>query len=479
LCEPKRDLTTLCALITGDARLFSMFRRDAPPDACPFKGPFTFSYSRGHGLCSKPASTIDSCTSDSKLLFKYQACPDVQGTESSGLEGGPGLSEEDKFRCFAWERARETEPKLAYRMAQSGDATCNGVFSAYDGAKTLKISRAGSYSGCEFPHWVSRHRHWHALDHGASYSVSHRNTTLRLHHTRTTPHPHNTPSRTHTLPDDDTGQGVPSQLKASTEARMVCSMRREAKPYRAVFVTHFTTGCSSGYVCTVFYRRNGHIIEMQQGSRAVRAMDACHPMYFNTSTAPHTTLTSNAPSRRACPLVGVWVAGGGECGRDVTHLRAGCSSLHSLNFVNACPKESIKQSFVCHGNWDEDGSIYVVASPDDHPAHRYCIIASSRNYNNNNNNKHSNKSSTTTTTTNAGGGGGKMLQITAHAHSCPRHQVPPTTTLSINFTAQGECESANTPSGTQRHSPHFTTTFLLYILLTTTLNRISHVHNPR
>ncbi|CAN8010983.1 unnamed protein product, partial [Ixodes pacificus] len=56
---------------------------DASPVACPFRGPFTFTYNRGHGDCKNPVSTVDSCTADWHILFRFQACADVQGTESS------------------------------------------------------------------------------------------------------------------------------------------------------------------------------------------------------------------------------------------------------------------------------------------------------------------------------------------------------------------------------------------------------------
>ncbi|KAK8722897.1 hypothetical protein OTU49_012111, partial [Cherax quadricarinatus] len=297
LCEPSRDLASLCAQITGDALLFSMFRRDAPPAPCPFKGPLTFSYTRGHGQCGVPASSVDSCTSDSRLLFKYQACPDVQGTESSveevecighwkegstryfvgRLEGSRALTDEDRYRCFAWERAREAEDNIDYRMAQSGDATCNGVFSAYDGSKTLRIKKVGSYSGCEFPSWVSNHRRWHALDRGASYSLAHHNTTLRLHHSHNSRAQPTPPGITQDDSEDGTGERAKVNY-GNTEARLVCSQQREATSSKVVLVTHLTTGCTSGYVCTVLYRRDGHIIEMQQGSRAIRAVDACNSL---------------------------------------------------------------------------------------------------------------------------------------------------------------------------------------------------------
>lgn len=61
-----------------------MFREEALPVPCPFRGPMTFSYNRGHGTCSNPPSNVDTCTDDSRLLFKYQACPDVPASESAG-----------------------------------------------------------------------------------------------------------------------------------------------------------------------------------------------------------------------------------------------------------------------------------------------------------------------------------------------------------------------------------------------------------
>lgn len=83
-----------------------MFRENSEPVKCPLKGlklnvfvpgeilicvvfllgPFTFTYSRGHGDCKNPVSNIESCTEDSRLLLNFQACPDVAGTESTGRD---------------------------------------------------------------------------------------------------------------------------------------------------------------------------------------------------------------------------------------------------------------------------------------------------------------------------------------------------------------------------------------------------------
>jgi len=82
-CNEKGTLKTICPLITGDALLYSMFRETGNPMQCPFKPPYTFTYNRGHGDCKNPVSTVEACTQDSRLLFRYQACPDVEGSESA------------------------------------------------------------------------------------------------------------------------------------------------------------------------------------------------------------------------------------------------------------------------------------------------------------------------------------------------------------------------------------------------------------
>ena len=57
---------------------------NTPPVSCPFSGSFKFSYRRGHGECREPLSSIDSCIEDSRLLFRFQACADIAGSESRG-----------------------------------------------------------------------------------------------------------------------------------------------------------------------------------------------------------------------------------------------------------------------------------------------------------------------------------------------------------------------------------------------------------
>lgn len=51
-------------------------------------GQFAFTYNRGHGECRNPVSKIKSCTEDTRMMLNFQACPDVDGTESTGENEG-------------------------------------------------------------------------------------------------------------------------------------------------------------------------------------------------------------------------------------------------------------------------------------------------------------------------------------------------------------------------------------------------------
>lgn len=53
-------------------------------------------------------------------------------------------SNEDRFRCFVYEKTSltsEDSEGVDYRVAQSGDATCNGLFSATEGSRTMTLKR--------------------------------------------------------------------------------------------------------------------------------------------------------------------------------------------------------------------------------------------------------------------------------------------------------------------------------------------------
>ncbi|XP_076352779.1 uncharacterized protein LOC143248246 [Tachypleus tridentatus] len=189
-CSPTSDLEEKCGEISGDALLHSMFRMNTTPVPCPFEGFFTFSYNRGHGECTHPVSTVDSCTDDSHLFFKFQACTNVRNSESreekmtciatwkegstryliAKMEHKDTITEEDKFRCLVYDKLKN---ESGYQIAQSGDATCDGLFSATEGSRTMTLIKSGSFSGakCRFPKWFTKHSFWQSLDGTKFYST--------------------------------------------------------------------------------------------------------------------------------------------------------------------------------------------------------------------------------------------------------------------------------------------------------------------
>ncbi|KAL0119869.1 hypothetical protein PUN28_007948 [Cardiocondyla obscurior] len=349
-CHNRNSLASLCSYITGDALLYSMFREEAPPVACPFRGPMTFSYNRGHGTCSNPPSNVDTCTDDSRLLFKYQACPDVPASESAveeleclatwkegssrylvgRLHHGHASSNEDRYRCFVYEKAGQTvqsnlnraaigigtlDHEVAalpngpvpegtaevYRVAQSGDATCNGLFSPMEGSRTMTLRKVSSPGECRFPNWLTGHSGgltWHTLDLGRSYTFHPRNASLHVARPNTTSSNFESGSMDSQYvpgPEDQDVKILCNSIKQSNGAQTMITI---------TLVAHFTVGCRSGFMCMTFYRRDGHVIELQTGSAVSRPEEACSPPHFLQHSTPFLTLVTSSPEPRTCPYLG-------------------------------------------------------------------------------------------------------------------------------------------------------------------------------
>jgi len=334
-CMQRDSLQSLCSLITGDALLYSMFREAATSVSCPFRGGHTFTYNRGHGECRYPVSSIDSCTQDSRLLLRYQACPDVHGTESTveeleclatwkegssrylvgkvvPLHHTHSTSNEDSYRCFVYEKMsgqgtssmqlygedpefpRPKADDVEYRVAQSGDATCNGLFSPMEGSRTMTLKKVTASTKCKFPSWLTQHHQWYTLDYRSSYKFHHRNTTLHISNTSLG-----------SLPSE--GPVVQQQLSAydkDQEVRVVCSEILQANAEVAYITTHYTVGCQNGYMCMMFHKRDAHIIEVQSGGFTRRPEDACNSGYFDRNTIPFITLVTENPEQKKCPHLG-------------------------------------------------------------------------------------------------------------------------------------------------------------------------------
>ncbi|XP_026473462.1 uncharacterized protein LOC113377379 [Ctenocephalides felis] len=365
-CHRKDSIQNLCQLITGDALLYSMFREQSVPVTCPLKGPFTFTYNRGHGECMNPVSNIESCTEDSRLILTYQACPDVHGTESAveeleclatWNEGNArylvgkmnhrhAITSEDRYRCFVYEKITGIGDKvMEYKIAQSGDATCNGLFSATEGSRTMTLKQAAIPERCRFPNWLAAGpSHWQTVDQSQIYWFHHRNSSLRI------------------IKNNE------------VELQAHCSQINRQTADDVMIILQYSEKCTHGFICMHFYRRDNFIAELQIGTRSSRLEDACAFNHFDSSVLPYVTIVYSKSNAVNCPIPGHYSTHGlfpdnaltnhlriSDCFLDSHKLHIGCNNRETMEFGSDCSNVD-STDYSCHGSWIENGTTFIIAS---------------------------------------------------------------------------------------------------------------------
>ncbi|CAN8005145.1 unnamed protein product, partial [Ixodes hexagonus] len=413
-CDEFDNLKEACHLLNVDAHLHSLFRVDASPVACPFRGPFTFTYNRGHGDCKNPVSTVDSCTADWHILFRFQACADVQGTESSveeltclatWKEGSAyylvgkmvqrklhalPYSDGDSYRCFVFEHVGHQN---VYKLSQSPDATCDGLVSASEGSRTMTLTKSRQPSaGCHFPAWTvssaSPGRRWHSLDGRRSFAFGQR--VLRVHRSQH-------------------GDQQP-------ELRVTCIQELAQGPNASTIVGYSTSGCNNGYVCVAIHRRDSHVLEVQMGELSRTARDACLPPSFDSDSQDFITLLEGSGSSHPCPSLvgtdGLRATGRASWKPDGCRDVLGCRRHSHLEFrTDGCASQQppAAQS-LCHGGWQENGKNYLITGLKGSKA-KFCFVFSE---------------------------GEKMTQLSGLHDTCRRTVLPGVTgNLTFNISAAG------------------------------------------
>ncbi|XP_051171853.1 uncharacterized protein LOC127288445 [Leptopilina boulardi] len=399
-CSQKQTLSQMSEAIKLDESLNTMFRVDAKPIPCPFQGPpFTFSYSRGRGDCKVPENQAESCTDDSKLIFKYQACPDIAGTESSteelqclatwregsrntylvgtlkpGSTGSRTTVVNEVYRCFLFEKTHR-QGKVEYQLAQSGDATCNGLTTVSEGSQTIKLTKEDKERRkCKYPSWVLKHHAWHTLNGAKNYHFLAGNSTLKVSYK---------------------DENVTSQH----EEKIVChNLETEQKANSGTsvkLVAHVTSGCDIGYVCMIFHQRDQHIIEIQQSEqKAIIPDEACK--LWDPSRMPYTTLITSSLHKRRCPQPGRYSILNSLPSQALSSMRRrnkrraksaesttskirqddeyeqcrstdvhiGCNSMDQNEVIMAqsCKSGEIATLYSCQGSWEENGTWFTIVS---------------------------------------------------------------------------------------------------------------------
>ncbi|XP_076397641.1 uncharacterized protein LOC100884026 isoform X2 [Megachile rotundata] len=441
--SPKPSLLSMCSKLTSDTILISLFRTGAAPMACPFKGPLEFTYSHGEGECKFPLSIAETCTQESRLLLRYQACANVYSSESVDVEleclatwkegstynlvarlhGARKTNDEDSYRCFIYEQTSNN----SWNLAQSADASCAGLISIKEAARTFKLKQKNSPNRCTYPSWVVANKSWVALDPIAS---------------RLQASPYN------------------MTILDRKETRLVCHsvVPISDRPFnpdkenQVQYVAKATLDCTNGYVCLMFHRRDDHVIEMQLSEWSQQPDNVCNSSTFNSHSTPYTTFIATDPMTKQCPNLGRYeivsvlhshvgenpdeilgeedeqnIANAAEVqdvrvtstpypGRcrygSVRRLDIGCKTPDRMEFATSCSDESPSE-YWCHGTWIENDTAYLVASTD---VGRYCLVYSAS----------------------AAATGSRELSVTGHLASCPRPSHRHLVSWQVNLTSYGE-----------------------------------------
>ncbi|TRY75905.1 hypothetical protein TCAL_00678 [Tigriopus californicus] len=363
-CSPLEDIDAMCRYIPGDANLYTMFRVDGSSVPCPFHGPLRFTYNRGKGDCDWPKSEMESCMDPHKLVFHYQACPNVQGSEMmteelecqatwrdgsfhylvGKMSHAHASSDEDKFRCFIFEFANPLVPSEGLQLAQSGDASCNGLFSPSEGSRTLSLSKGPSKVGCRFPQWLSANSKWNSLDGGRTLSLSvspsnlsfiemtfqtqgfgysKRASSSVLCYKRdqsdsasrssssflSSPRPPR-PSRPPRPPPAPGVNGGPqSPIPSQNEVLQKDEMMGNAKAFdRSIeasydrIVFYQTIGCRNGYVCSQLYKISGNVARIKMGKLSRTPEYACDKYHFDEDSLTPTLIVGLTPGENRYPI---------------------------------------------------------------------------------------------------------------------------------------------------------------------------------
>ncbi|XP_071533812.1 uncharacterized protein [Panulirus ornatus] len=270
-------------------------------------------------------------------------------------------------------------------MAQSVDATCQGLISAHEGSKTMMLTKV-THNGrkCKFPSWLTVHRHWHTLDNSQSYFVYHKNTSLRISNGTAAPldietrghtdlrlvcHKYESQRESHDHgrpPGDHYHRRLPPH---TSDDHHDAAAAADDEGHATTLVAHVTVGCKSGYQCVRLYRRDEHVVQVRSGELAFTAEEACSAHYWSPTSANLTTLVAAGGPPGPCGPFGRYHVPDAlvPCAGDVptfTHVTVGCNSDsgNTLQLNARCPEESVLV-FHCHGQWESEGVTYVVASP--------------------------------------------------------------------------------------------------------------------
>jgi hypothetical protein len=342
-CMQERDprqYKDICRSISVDEPLTSLFRVNATGEDCPVQGTYSFSYSRGHGLCDYPLSSLHQCSDRSKLVFNYQACVDIKGSQSQTEEAqclghwkegstyyfvammnSSYVSRdhlESSFRCFVYK-----EVHTGFLLSQSAEAKCN-LYKANEGFRTMSLRRLKEDGeSCKFPSWFTVHRRYHSLSGIRAFQLNKLGTTLTLE-------------------------------EGTKKNALECLSGQVENNNSAIFTVQSAHSCSVGFHCLRIRKKTDNVFQLRIGRLSPNAEDACDTQLFFDNAVPTQTVTTAHLHSSPCPLTGNYALRSSieqkNCSDKLT-LSSGCVNSHKMKLTSSCTQEVTEYS--CHDSWKE------------------------------------------------------------------------------------------------------------------------------
>jgi len=404
-CETYFDsFEDLCMSIAGDSPMYSMIRRDGIPESCPFHGPHTYSYAKGgSGMsCGYPRSYLDSCTDHTQLQLSYQACTDVQGSEAAaeqltclaGWKDGSlhylvgaidrqyVYTDEQRYRCFVYQYNGKGEKRII-KMAESGSATCRGLWSPQEGARVFEIKKVGRSASCRFPPWFTKSRSWTTINEEISIRI-HSAHGFGLQNSQDDRNPEKSLVKCHSV--KSTEPVIPVYINSEYKTSKAAPANYNKNALLERVVTYVKSGCDSGYVCMELNWTGLGVTTLILGDKSTNPAEACTRLYFSKSQQKEIILISPHESPQPCPLSGryslqplagsAWASGDTSLNPGTTdcrkpsymHISAGCRST-SLEIESDCEdpnmnKTSLAARYSCKAAWSVKAQNFLVVQSD-------------------------------------------------------------------------------------------------------------------
>ncbi|KAL1455676.1 hypothetical protein WDU94_009757 [Cyamophila willieti] len=388
-------------------------------------------------------SRVDACTDPTKLLFRFSACADIKSSQSSDEEmtclatwhdgsnmmyliarltdwrypSSPSYtyvppSDENSYRCFVYSNARGE-----FKMAQSGDASCNALLSPEEGSKTFNLVKdEGAKSKCQFSVSVIEDRDWRSLDGTRSISYNRSNGTLRI---------------------TSLGQ---SPVVETTIYCLSIEPTNEHKHQK--FKAFALSGCNSGYMCLSIYHRDSQIIQVQYSDRLTSNLeDACSSPNFDSSLPLLTMVPTSVdgPRERPCPQLGRWVSNGSHSpSGEPQYAVVGCEGEPSRLLLGDSAAVDTATGYHCLGAWGSLNETGFILASLPNTSDTFCFIY------------HGNSSS---------------LSLKQVVNSCDSTSQPTSDNVNYRLSYLGKCGAENALSVNAGASTlHATLVFLLIVL---------------